>query len=190
MKRKIFLILAFISLLISFCFVGESYAKYVTNVNSVASMSVARWKILINDKDILNENEANQVITPVFLENENINSNVIAPTSKGYFELVLDAEGADVSFNYTITTTVNSESAVNDLKVTSYSIDDGDLITVSDNNPITGSILYTGVKTKNIKVYLEWSDTENDSMDNQADTQARNKQAKLDVNLNFTQIAN
>ena len=102
MKKKIILGLAFISLLISFCFIGESYAKYVTNVNNVASMSVARWKILVNNKDILNKNEASQIITPIFLENEHINSNVIAPTSKGYFELVLDATGADVSFRYQI----------------------------------------------------------------------------------------
>ena len=69
MKKKIILGLAFISLLISFCFIGESYAKYVTNVNNVASMSVARWKILVNNKDILNKNEASQIITPIFLEN-------------------------------------------------------------------------------------------------------------------------
>ena len=39
---------------------------------------------------ILNENEAKQIITPVFYENEHINANVIAPTSKGYFDLILD----------------------------------------------------------------------------------------------------
>ena len=50
--------------------------------------------------------------------------------------------------------------------------------------------MYTDTKVKNIKVYIEWSDTENDTMDNKADTEARNKQAKLDVKLNFKQIAN
>ncbi len=190
MKKKIILGLAFISLLVSFCFVGESYAKYVTNVNNVASMSVARWKILINNKDILNKNEASQIITPVFLENEHINSNVIAPTSKGYFELVLDATGADVSFSYEISTSINADSAVRDLKITGYSIDDGEIIDVSSSSLISGNILYTDTKVKNIKVYIEWSDTENDTMDNKADTEARNKQAKLDVKLNFKQIAN
>ena len=84
----------------------------------------------------------------------------------------------------------NADSAVKDLKITGYSIDDGEIIDVSSSSLISGNILYTDTKVKNIKVYIEWSDTENDTMDNKADTEARNKQAKLDVKLNFKQIAN
>ena len=51
-------------------------------------------------------------------------------------------------------------------------------------------ILYTDNKIHNLRVFIEWSDTETDTMDNQADTNARNKLAKLDVNLHFVQIAN
>ena len=94
MKKKIILGLAFISLLISFCFIGESYAKYVTNVNNVASMSVARWKILVNNKDILNKNEASQIITPIFLENEHINLDKLVSTvfEEAIFEILTSDE--------------------------------------------------------------------------------------------------
>lgn len=190
MRKKIIMILAFTSLLISFCFIGESYAKYVTTVNNVASMSVARWRILVNNKDILNENEAKQIITPVFYENEHISTSVIAPTSKGYFDLILDATGADVSFNYTISTSLSEDTAVSDLKITGYTLNDGEVISITNNADITGQILYTDTKIQNLRVFIEWSDTETDSMDNQADTNARNKAAKLNVNLHFVQIAN
>ncbi len=190
MKKKIIMVLAFTSLLISFCFIGESYAKYVTTIDNVASMSVARWRILVNNKDILNESEARQIITPVFYENEHINANVIAPTSKGYFDLILDATGADVSFNYTISTSLNADSAVSDLKITGYTLNEGEVISITDGTLITGQILYTDNKIHNLRVFIEWSDTETDTMDNQADTNARDKLAKLDVNLHFVQIAN
>jgi len=192
MKKKIFLALPFISLSISFFFIGESYAKYVSSVNNLATMSVARWRILVNNNDILNENAALQTITPTFIENEHIASNVIAPTSTGYFDLIIDAEAADVSFNYKISTNVNEDSAVKDLIVTGYSLNNGEIIEINEPDyVITDDILYSNPeKVYTIRVYIKWDDSDNATMNNVDDVTAANKDAKIDVKLNFTQLAN
>lgn len=192
MRKKIFLTLAFISLLTSFCFIGESYAKYVSSVDNIATMSVARWRILVNNTDILDENSASQVITPTFIENDHISSDVIAPTSNGYFDLIIDATAADVSFNYQISLNVNETSAVKDLVIKGYSLNDAEMIEVTDPDYIISNDIYYSSENKvnTIRVYIEWDDSENSTMDNQADTNAANKEAKIDVHLNFIQLAN
>ena len=99
MKRKHFIyILAFLSFVLCIFFIQESYAKYLTSTSENASINVARWRILVNNKDIREGNTADAVIVPVFDGNENIASGIIAPTSEGYFDLVIDATEADVSF--------------------------------------------------------------------------------------------
>lgn len=191
MKKKLFLSLSFISLLISFFFIGETYAKYISSVNSLATMTVARWRILVNNNDILNENTASQTITPTFIQNEHIANNVIAPTSTGYFDLIIDSEAADVSFNYKISTSVNEDSAVKDLIVTGYSLNNGEMIEINDPDYIiTDDILYSNEeKIYTIRIYIKWDDSDNANMNNADDVAAANKDAKIDVKLNFTQLA-
>lgn len=176
----------------SFFFIGESYAKYTSSVDSLATMSVARWRILVNNNDILSENAALQTITPTFIENEHISNNVIAPTSIGYFDLIIDAEAADVSFNYKISTTVNEDSAVKDLIITGYSINNGEIIEITEPDyVITDNILYSNPeKIYTIRIYIKWDDSDNASMNNTDDVTAANKDAKIDVKLKFTQLAN
>lgn len=192
MRKKIFLTLAFASLLTSFCFIGESYAKYVSSVDNIATMSVARWRILVNNNDILNGNSASQVITPTFIENDHISSDVIAPTSNGYFDLIIDATEADVSFNYKISLNVNEDSAVKDLVIKGYSLNNGEIIEVTDPSYVISNDIYYSNENKvnTIRVYIEWDDSDTATMDNQADTQAANKDAKIDVSLKFIQLAN
>ena len=193
MKKKIIMVLAFTSLLISFCFIGESYAKYVTTIDNVASMSVARWRILVNNQDIRNNPEISETLTPTIIENEHIKPGVIAPTSEGYFDLIIDATDVDVSFKYTITPTTPSDSCVKDLKVTSYSINDGEKINI-DADAITNNILYSDSERKlNMRIFIKWVDDETQTMDNKADTAiTTNASCKgvIKVVTNFIQLQN
>ena len=114
MKKYIIIILGFISLLLCLFFIQESYAKYVSSADERATMSIARWKILVNNEDIRNNSTAEMIINPVFPGNENMAENIIAPTSEGYFDLIIDAREADVSFEYKIEVGVNENSIVKD----------------------------------------------------------------------------
>ena len=65
-------------------------------------MNIARWKIIVNNKDIRDNSSSSAIISPVFLGNDNVASDIIAPGSEGYFDLIIDAKAADVSFKYKI----------------------------------------------------------------------------------------
>ena len=189
-KRHILLIV--LSIILCLFFVQESLAKYITAADETANISIARWKILVNDEDIRDENTVNTVINPVFLGNDNIAENIIAPTSEGYFDLIIDAREADVSFKYKISMSVNQNSSVKDLVATKYVVNGGEPITMDINNQtIENTVLYgNNNSTINIRVYIVWNDGDGSLMDNSADTLATTSgnSAMMNVSLNFTQV--
>lgn len=189
--KKFRLLIAFISLLMCLTFIQDTYAKYVNNVNGEANLTIARWKILVNNEDITTGSLAQEVITPVFSGTDYIKSDVIAPTSTGYFDIIIDAKDTDVSFNYTITVNTSSESSVTDLVTTGYSINDGEVINFENyNENITGTIDYNTIDITTIRVYVMWNDSVSNDMDNNADTIAatdEESKALLNVSLSFIQ---
>lgn len=191
-KKFILLIILILVLTLVF-FLIQIFAKYLTSASGDTTMNVARWNILVNNISIKNNTDISNTLTPVFPGNENIASNIIAPTAEGYFDLNFDFSDADVSFEYEITTTVDENSSVKDLVTTGYSVDDGEKITFDEINlPIQDTILLTdNIETQKIRVYVKWNDDEDATMDNTADTLATTSgnPALLHVNISFTQIA-
>ncbi len=191
MKKRLILLVV-LSIILCLFFVQESLAKYITAADETANISIARWKILVNDEDIRDENTVNTVINPVFLGNDNIAENIIAPTSEGYFDLIIDAREADVSFKYKISMSVNQNSSVKDLVATKYVVNGGESITMDINNQtIENTVLYgNNNSTINIRVYIVWNDGDGSLMDNSADTLATTSgnSAMMNVSLNFTQV--
>lgn len=191
-SKKIKLIVAFVSLLISFNFIQETYAKYVKNVEGNAEMAVARWRILVNNENIRTGSLAASTITPVFAGNTHIANDVIAPLSTGYFDIIIDSSETDVSFTYTISSSVNENSDVSDLVTTGYSINGGATVNFTTyNTDITGTINYGATTPTSIRIYVMWDDAvATATMDNTDDTDATystNANATLDVNLTFQQ---
>ena len=191
MKKRLILLVV-LSIILCLFFVQESLAKYITAADETANISIARWKILVNDEDIRDENTVNTVINPVFLGNDNIAENIIAPTSEGYFDLIIDAREADVSFKYKISMSVNQNSSVKDLVATKYVVNGGESITMDINNQtIENTVLYgNNNSTINIRVYIVWNDGDGSLMDNSADTLATTSgnSAMMNVSLNFAQV--
>ncbi len=189
-KKIVFLIFC-ISILLCFLTIQETYAKYSTSNSTTTNMSIARWRILVNNFDIRNNLSTSSVIEPVFNGNSNISDGYIAPTATGYFDVLIDATETDVSFNYSISLGQNSNNEVTDLVITGYAIDNGAQQTYN-NTAITGTINNTDVnKTIQIRVFVTWNDGVGAAMNNAADTDTTGEDAtaKLDVNLNFIQLA-
>lgn len=191
--KRITLLMACFSLLFTIVTINKTYAKYKTDISGESNINVARWRILVNNQDIRNNSDTKAIITPTLMENENIKEGVIAPTSVGYFDIIIDCSAADVSFSYEIGTAVNATSSVNDIVVTGYSIDDGEVIEI-DNDSVISNNVYNrdNVNTISLRVYIKWDDSDTASMNNEADTaatKAENSLAKLDVSLSFKQIA-
>jgi len=190
LNRKFVLLIACICLFLSVTTLKETYAKYTSSVNETTDIAIARWRILVNDYDIRSSSTTSNLIQPVFAGTTNIASGVIAPTATGYFEIVLDASGTDLAFNYTFTITNASNSLVSDIRVTSCTVA-GVPVTVT-NGTVTGTVRLSDPRVTRIIVYIEWLDGTGETMDNAADTNttlAEESVAKLNVNANFIQLS-
>lgn len=196
--QKTFLLLACFSLLLSISTFKETYAKYKNDITGVTNINVARWKIFVNNQDITESSTMSSAITPTFSGSEHIKSNVIAPTSEGYFDIIIDSSNTDVSFSYSISLENNPYTSVTDLIIKGYKINndidnnEAEMQEITEDG-ITGNILLSNNTNINtIRVYVEWNDdTSTEDMNNAEDTEASlsEEPAIVNVTLNFTQIA-
>lgn len=172
-----------------------SYAKYRKMIDGNISSNIASWKIVVNDEIIGNKKALTNDIVPVFPGDEYTKDSVLAPGSVGYFDLIIDASDVDVSFNYEIIPEVSDESIIKDLKVNSYIINPDENSTnvpYNKEQAITGTIEHNS-KNTTIRVYIEWDDSEEATMDNTADTNAAindDGKALITTSLRFSQIKN
>lgn len=193
-NKKLFILLVGIFICLLLFSIVLIYAKYLSSASGQTDVNIARWNIIVNDKSIKNNTDISSAIQPVFEGNENIASNIIAPTAEGYFDLNFDFTDVDVSFKYEITVSSNENSSVSDLVTTGYSQDDGEKITFDEfNKPITDTIsLGDNIDNRKIRVYIIWNDDETSStMTDEDDTQSTKQDlpALLNVNISFTQVA-
>ncbi len=188
-KKRISIFVALLSLTYSVSLIQNTYAKYVSSAEANSNINIARWNITVNTQDVIQNSNFTNNLTPVFTENQYIKENVIAPTSEGYFDIIIDGTNADVSFKYTITLNPSNEQTIKDFEIVKYTIEDIDY-TYSEN--ITGVINYNDTsKTKSIRVYFKWNDdAETQQMNNSEDTLATTENnANYNVNINLIQIS-
>ena len=212
MNYRIKILLIFIPLSFLFCFMSNTYSRYVADATGNLKMSFAQWQILINNNDITNNTSSSIVLTPVIEDNNDVKSNKLAPSSTGYFDINIDPSNVDVSFNYNITLKVLNEN-IPDLMITKYAIlnknfdEKNDTITYNDieNNIISGSldlkdiniatssdeIKNTNFEPFTIRICFEWYEGENEKMNNEADTliaqNAQNNQLEIEAKIKFEQ---
>lgn len=183
----VFIIIVGISLLYLF---QASYAKYKKQITGNVEATVASWNIKVNNETINNKSLLSNYIIPTLDSSEYIKEGVIAPSSTGYFDLIINAEEVDVDFTYEITGTVHENTQLNDLIITEYE-QNGVRSTYTEENKITGQIQKNSTNTS-IRIFFKWNDDSlSETMDNQSDTEyatnSNNKQTKIKVDIKFTQ---
>lgn len=192
--KKWHLVLAICALILCITQIQQTYAKYLDTKEGDTDFTIAKWKILVNQQDITEASTMSSLINPVYIENEHMKEGVIAPGREGYFDLVIDSSNTEVSFRYDISVTSSENSSVNDLVITGYSLNDSEIIPVSDQlNNLSNIIYYTDTNKENkIRIYFQWRDGTGENMNNEADTNAsiQGVNAKLKANITFTQITN
>ena len=188
-KKKILFFIALICLFYCVSLMQSTYAKYVTTAETDASFTIARWNILVNTQDVKENSNFTNLIVPVFEGTTNIKEDVIAPTSEGYFDIVIDGTGTDVSYTYTLNIDYADGNDVDDLVITKYTIGEVNYVYTIGNN-ITDDVLVNATdKVTSIRFFVEWNDdTQTQTMDNAEDTIAtKNGMAAFKVNLNVIQ---
>lgn len=194
-KEIVFIITLFAAITLSLAFLFQpAYAKYRKQISGNTEFTIAQWKIVLNSEDINGKTTLENKISPTYDKNEYVNENVIAPGSTGYVDLIINSKEVDVTFNYSLTTSIPDESAVKDLKITHYQIDPEEATSTkvaydSTKGPITGSITHN-TETTVIRLYIVWDDSDTNIMDNAADTSVATNTENLAIiktTINFTQ---
>lgn len=206
MLRKVRFIIVLISLSICLCLMSNTYSRYVAGTASNIELLFAKWQILISDIDITNDSETTINFVPIIEENEYVADNVIAPSSKGYFDIAIDPSNVGVSFKYSVNLEMENEE-VPDLTLTKYSIIpydyiEGDTLDIIplEENIITDSLYFDKDNEDfqyspfTIRIYFEWYEGEDELMDDKADSYighlATTEDVKLKMNatISFEQI--
>jgi len=120
-RKRICFALLLMSCSLCLCFMSSTYSRYVAGTQGNIDMLFAKWQILINNQDIADENNSEITINPTIEQSNNIRNNVMAPTSKGYFDIDIDSSNVDMSYRYTITLSIDNED-VPDLMISRYAI--------------------------------------------------------------------
>ncbi len=188
-KRSYFIVLTLISTCLFIFSIYFTYAKYTSDYEKSTNINLAKWRLKINNSDVSNNSDFSQALTPVIDSNPHIANNVIAPTSTGHFDIELDPSEIDLSFSYSITIN-NTNSAVQDYKVTGYSIDNGATLAFN-NTPITNTILSDDSHNPiTYRFFVEWDDSQSNSTNNAEDTQLAINQeiGTINVQISFEQV--
>lgn len=187
-RTKIFI--ALISLFYCLSLIQSTYAKYVTEADASANITISRWNVLINNQDVQNNSNFSTTITPTFAGTSNIAANIIAPTSEGYFDIAINGNATDVSYQYTILITTATTSDVQDLVITHYTISgDATQYTYDAANPLTRNVGLNDSKTQTYRFYVKWNDDATQTMSNADDTTAahNNGSAIMNISINVIQ---
>ena len=182
MRKRISFILLLVSCSLCLSFMSSTYSRYVAGTTGNIDMLFAKWQILVDDLDIANQNNSSITFTPVIEANSNVKAGTVAPTSKGYFDIDINPENVDVSFRYQITLDIDNED-IPDLMITKYAVldsdyEEGDIIeyTTLRTNTITDEMLFDNetedfsFEPFTVRIYFEWLEGENESMDDNDDT--------------------
>ena len=169
-----------------------TYAKYYSQTKRDIGTNIKKWNIKVNDIDIKNGTTLTDQIVATFTGSSHIADNTMAPSSEGYFDLVLDYSDVEVSFKYEIS--IEENTTIPDISIYKLEVDgieiQGNGLTISNSIDIKNDT--SSDKKKNIKVYVKWNDDESQgaTMDNDEDTKVviENDTIKFNINLKFTQI--
>lgn len=137
-----------------------TYGLFESGKDFNSNMNVAKFNLFVNDTNIVDTKEFN-INNITVLDNENVLNGKIAPGVSGYFDIVLNPMGSDVSIYYEVT--LDLDNIDNDGIILEKIVsDDNDLIRV-------GKYTYAGVftldevknnVTKSVKIYFSWENND------------------------------
>jgi hypothetical protein len=174
--------LALVLTLMTTCLTGGTLAKFVTEVEGTATATVAAW----NFEAAGNGTEFTGIdMGRTAYEGDTIKDTVLAPGTKGSFDIVLDGSGSGVGIGYSVTIT-----AASDVDLPADLIFNVDNITYNLGDDITGTINYadgTDAMKKTITVNWEW-DYGTDDTAALNDNDYAGKSWTLDIKATGTQV--
>ena len=169
-------VLALTLTMMSTCLMGSTMARYVTEVTGEAKAVVAAWSFKADSKDSVGETftEINLGDTThrQAYDSGDIADDVIAPGTKGSFNIVIDGSGSEVGIDYAVKIAAGTNAGTNvtlpdDLVFSTEAITADKPGSKLDDFSPSGTIDYaTGADSmkKTITVNWEWAFGEDDTV--------------------------
>lgn len=183
-------VLALTLTMMSTCLMGSTMARYVTEVTGSATAAVAAWSFKADSKDSVGE-----TFTEIYLGDtthreaydlKDIAEGVIAPGTKGSFDIVIDGAGSGVGIDYAVKIAAGKDVILpDDLVFSTEAITADKPGSKLDDFSPSGTIDYaTGADSmkKTITVNWEWAFGEDDTAE---ENKNDNKSADNDWLLNI-----
>lgn len=156
--------LFFYLFLTSFFAFYNTLAKYSTIVEDVPTVDIAKWNIMVNNEETIEGQTLTNTIKLIPNDSQTTANNKLAPGQEGYFDIIINPEGTEVSIEYTVQ--VNTTTLHPDISLTQYSILEDNITKNYENKEITGNIELTENSSaltvnekKTIRIYWEWPET-------------------------------
>lgn len=177
-KLRIIEILLILAILLTVISIQRTYAKYFEKIGTTYNTNIKKWVIRVNDSNIHEKDTLSQIVQPVLVEDENMNSNAtLVPGRIGYFDMKIDYTYVDLAFDYKFKIDQQNSNKLTDFEIFGYSIVDGDEDNIIETKEITGTINPetdingNNEKIREIKIWFRWNDGEGSTMSNMEDTQ-------------------
>ncbi|MBD8923953.1 hypothetical protein EGR52_11250 [bacterium] len=133
-----------------------TYGLFESKKDFNSIMNVAKFNLLVNNSNIVDTKSFN-INNITVIDNENVLNGKIAPGVSGYFELVLDPKGSDVSIYYEVS--LDLENILNKGIVLEKVVSDNNNLIRVDKYSYAGVFTLDEIKnnvTKSIKLYFSW----------------------------------
>ena len=183
-------VLALTLTMMSTCLMGSTMARYVTEVTGSAKAAVAAWSFKADSKDSVGE-----TFTEIYLGDtthreaydlKDIAEGVIAPGTKGSFDIVIDGAGSGVGIDYAVKIAAGKDVILpDDLVFSTEAITADKPGSKLDDFSPSGTIDYAAgadSMKKTITVNWEWAFGEDDTAE---ENKNDNKSADNDWLLNI-----
>lgn len=149
-NKKIVAVLIILAAIIISFIGGQTFSKYVTQVNGEGVANIAKWTFKVND----NESKLQTISLASTVNNNTLIDNKIAPGTSGDFQIKIDANGSDVGIDYK----VKFINELNKPQNLIFTYEDNKYENVMDLSEIlTGTIdANSPEKEKTINIHWEW----------------------------------
>lgn len=184
-KKKNYILILICLVIITTIIVTFTQAKYKSAYEANTNAAIAKWNININDKNISsNESIKEQTITLVPNANPNVAEGKMAPGDSGYFDIEINPNKTQTSFEYSIQ--FDTQNLPQDFEIYSYKIGELGNENTIVNNEIKNTVNLEGKQafeeTDKILIRILWRWNINDTSDGnsiQVEEAFKNKEYKI-----------
>ena len=187
--KKYLILLAFIITLVTIYEITSIYAVFHSEAVGNVSKNLAKWKILVNNQDIVSGTEQTFNVGEFIIPNNSVIEGKFAPGLEGYFEFTIEPQDTQVSVRYDITID-QSQAIAEDIHLISVE-------EVATNNTLTETAqdTYTGVMplsvinnnyVNTIRITFKWEEDES-NLQNGTTIETNTLNVKIPITVNVKQ---